>query len=176
MRWGLVPFFWKKSLKEVPATFNARAETVAENRTFRESFKRRPCIIPASGFFEWTGEKGESSRIFSRPPTARRSSPSKGCGIAVSIRCDKGGNPLLHDHRVVHEALRPAAESTLREWTASKRAAAPPAGAPSEARRDGNGAAGRAINGAGHGTPTAARRAEKSRAWKQTPEFATPWA
>jgi putative SOS response-associated peptidase YedK len=29
MRWGLVPFFWKKSLKEVPATFNARAETVA---------------------------------------------------------------------------------------------------------------------------------------------------
>ena len=30
MRWGLVPFFWKKSLKELPATFNARAETVAE--------------------------------------------------------------------------------------------------------------------------------------------------
>jgi putative SOS response-associated peptidase YedK len=30
MRWGLVPWFWKKSLKEVTTTFNARAETVAE--------------------------------------------------------------------------------------------------------------------------------------------------
>src|SRR5271169_6097011 len=59
MRWGLVPFFWKKSLKEVPATFNARAESVAEKPMFREAFRRRRCIIPASGFFEWTGEKGD---------------------------------------------------------------------------------------------------------------------
>jgi putative SOS response-associated peptidase YedK len=56
MRWGLIPFFWKKSLKEVPATFNARAETIAELPMFRDSFKRRRCIIPASGFFEWTDE------------------------------------------------------------------------------------------------------------------------
>ena len=59
MRWGLVPFFWKKTLKELPATFNARAETVAEKPMFRDSFNRRRCIIPASGFFEWTGEKGD---------------------------------------------------------------------------------------------------------------------
>ena len=58
MRWGLVPFFWKKPLKEMPATFNARAETVSEKPMFREAFRRRRCIIPASGFFEWTGEKG----------------------------------------------------------------------------------------------------------------------
>ena len=59
MRWGLVPFFWKKTLKEVPATFNARAETVGDKPMFREAFRRRRCIIPASGFYEWTGEKGE---------------------------------------------------------------------------------------------------------------------
>ena len=50
-------FFWKKTLKELPATFNARAETLAEKPMFHAAFQRRRCIIPASGFFEWTGEK-----------------------------------------------------------------------------------------------------------------------
>ncbi|MBX3547754.1 MAG: SOS response-associated peptidase [Xanthobacteraceae bacterium] len=58
MRWGLVPTWWKKSLKELPATFNARAETVAEKPMFRSAFKNKRCIIPASGYYEWTGEKG----------------------------------------------------------------------------------------------------------------------
>lgn len=57
MRWGLIPGWWKKPLKELPATFNARAESVAEKPMFRNAFKERRCIIPASGFFEWTGPK-----------------------------------------------------------------------------------------------------------------------
>ena len=48
MRWGLVPWWWKKKIKEMPATFNARAETVAEKPMFRDAFRRSRCLIPAS--------------------------------------------------------------------------------------------------------------------------------
>jgi putative SOS response-associated peptidase YedK len=53
MRWGLAPFWWKQPLKKLPATFNARAETVDTKPMFREAFKRRRAIIPASGWYEW---------------------------------------------------------------------------------------------------------------------------
>ncbi len=53
MRWGLIPSWWKKTAKEAPSTFNARAETVATKPMFRASFKRSRCVIPASGYYEW---------------------------------------------------------------------------------------------------------------------------
>jgi putative SOS response-associated peptidase YedK len=53
MRWGLIPSWWKKTAKEVPSTFNARAETVATKPMFRAAFKRSRCLIPASGYYEW---------------------------------------------------------------------------------------------------------------------------
>jgi putative SOS response-associated peptidase YedK len=55
MRWGLVPSWWNKPLKKLRlATFNARAETVAEKPMFRAAFKRNRCLIPVSGYYEWT--------------------------------------------------------------------------------------------------------------------------
>ena len=53
MRWGLIPSWWKKTAREAPSTFNARAETVAEKPMFRTAFKRSRCVIPASGYYEW---------------------------------------------------------------------------------------------------------------------------
>ena len=53
MRWGLIPWWWKKPLKQMPASFNARAETVADKPMFRDAFQRHRCVIPASGYYEW---------------------------------------------------------------------------------------------------------------------------
>jgi len=52
LRWGLIPH-WAKDEKIGYRTINARAETVATLPAFRDAFKRRRCIIPASGFYEW---------------------------------------------------------------------------------------------------------------------------
>ena len=52
LRWGLVPS-WAKDLSIGSRMINARAETVAEKPAFRAAFRRRRCLIPADGYFEW---------------------------------------------------------------------------------------------------------------------------
>src|SRR5208282_1405449 len=64
MRWGLIPGWWKKTTKEVPSTFNARAETVAQKPMFRSAFKRSRCIVPASGYYEWRAVEGGKQPYF----------------------------------------------------------------------------------------------------------------
>lgn len=73
MRWGLVPFWWNKPIKQLKlATFNARVETVAEKPFFREPFKNRRCLMPVSGYYEWESTpEGKQPHYF----TARAGSP-----------------------------------------------------------------------------------------------------
>ncbi|MCQ4190942.1 SOS response-associated peptidase [Methylocystis suflitae] len=66
-----MPIWWKDSLSKLPATFNARAETVAEKPMFRSAFKARRCVIPASGFYEWTGAKGAKTPHYFSAPNGR---------------------------------------------------------------------------------------------------------
>ena len=72
MRWGLVPF-WRngKPIKDTTkgagdgfklTTFNARVETCAGTSTYREAFAKRRCIVPASAWYEWTGDKGAKTK------------------------------------------------------------------------------------------------------------------
>ena len=52
LRWGLVPS-WAKDLSIGNRMINARAESVADKPAFRAAFRRRRCLIPADGYFEW---------------------------------------------------------------------------------------------------------------------------
>lgn len=57
MRWGFVPH-WYKSESDGPLLINARAETIASKPAFADAARKRRCLIPASGFYEWTKDAG----------------------------------------------------------------------------------------------------------------------
>ncbi len=52
VRWGLLPS-WVKDPKTFTLLINARGESAAEKPAFRAAIKRRRCLIPADGFYEW---------------------------------------------------------------------------------------------------------------------------
>jgi putative SOS response-associated peptidase YedK len=61
--WGLVPH-WAKQISIGYKMINARAETVALKKSFRNAFQKRRCLIPADGFYEWKGPKGDKQPFF----------------------------------------------------------------------------------------------------------------
>lgn len=61
MRWGFLPS-WYKTPNDGPLLINARAETIAEKPAFRAAVRARRCLIPASGFYEWSKD-AEGNRL-----------------------------------------------------------------------------------------------------------------
>jgi putative SOS response-associated peptidase YedK len=61
LRWGLIPS-WAKEASMGSRLINARAETAAEKPSFRSAYKRRRCLVPSDGFFEWKKTEGDDSK------------------------------------------------------------------------------------------------------------------
>ena len=57
LQWGLVPY-WAKDAKGGARLINARADGIAAKPSFREAFRRRRCIVPMDGFYEWHTAEG----------------------------------------------------------------------------------------------------------------------
>lgn len=63
LRWGLIPS-WAKNMKIGVHGINARIETVADKPMFRASFRKRRCIVPMNGYFEWQQQKDGKQPYF----------------------------------------------------------------------------------------------------------------
>jgi putative SOS response-associated peptidase YedK len=120
MKWGLIPK-WAEDRAIGAKMINARAETLAEKPAFREAFKRRRCLIPADGFFEWQaiGKRKQAwhVRLKSGEPfafaglwdqwTAPDGEPVKTCTIVTT-----GPNELMSRfHHRMPVILHPADEA-----------------------------------------------------------------
>jgi len=66
VKWGLVPH-WAKDASGSARMNNARAETVAQKPSFREAYRKRRCLIPANGFYEWKAEGGARQPYYIYP-------------------------------------------------------------------------------------------------------------
>src|SRR5262249_2611622 len=65
VRWGLIPP-WVKDPRTFPLLINARGESVLEKPAFRNAMKRRRCLFPVDGFYEWKEEGGRKRVYFIR--------------------------------------------------------------------------------------------------------------
>src|SRR5476649_274704 len=66
VRWGLIPS-WVKDPRTFSLLINARGESVIEKPAFRAAMRRRRCLFPADGFYEWKEEGGRKRAYFVRP-------------------------------------------------------------------------------------------------------------
>jgi putative SOS response-associated peptidase YedK len=69
-RWGLVPS-WAADPKAGSRAFNARAETLATSPLFRDPFRKRRCLVPVDGFYEWRREGSTRRPVWIHDPSGR---------------------------------------------------------------------------------------------------------
>lgn len=98
MRWGLVPF-WAKDASIGTRLINARSDSLAEKPAFREAWKRRRCLVPATAFYEWQAPQEGSSRTKRPFAVATRRSGDDGAIFALGGLWERWRSPE-HDELV----------------------------------------------------------------------------
>ena len=105
MRWGLVPS-WVKDPRKFTLLINARSETVAEKPAFKNAIKRRRCLIPADGYYEW--QEAERPQAAVLHPSPRR--PPVGFAALAETWIGPNGEETdtrRHRHRAGEPAISP---------------------------------------------------------------------
>jgi len=101
VRWGFLPEWavrprktWEKERAPLKPMINARGETIGVKPAFRQAFKRRRCLIPANGFYEWKGRAGAKVPYYLSPRNQNENMPAFAfAGIWETI-LDPGGGEM----------------------------------------------------------------------------------
>jgi putative SOS response-associated peptidase YedK len=111
LRWGLVPS-WANDIAIGSRMINARGETLAQKPSFRTAFKRRRCVIPADGFFEWAKTSSRTKQPYYITPISdhpfafaglwEKWSPADGSEIETCTIITTTANEILVD---IHERM-----------------------------------------------------------------------
>ena len=105
MRWWLTPF-WSKEVSTRYSMFNAKSETAAKSPAFREPFKKRRCVVPVSGFYEWVRENNTKLPYYITPHDAP--------GMLLAGLWDRWNNPetdeTLESFTILTAAAAPGME------------------------------------------------------------------
>ena len=120
--WSLIPSWSKEPTLKYP-TFNARSETAAEKPTFRDSVKKHRCLIPMSGYYEWSPRGGVKTPHFIHIPGSTLiaaaglyswwSDPDTGATHATTTMLTRDGEAGL---RSIHDRMPVFVESE--DWEA----------------------------------------------------------
>jgi len=112
LRWGLIPF-WAKDRSIGSRLINARAEGVVDKPAFRAAFRRRRCLVPADGFFEWrTLASGRKQPYYIRL--------ASGEPFAMAACGSSGARPRATQLRRSPSSRRPRTPSCARSTTACR--------------------------------------------------------
>ena len=104
MRWWLTPY-WSKAPSTKYSMFNAKSETAAKSPAFREPYRKRRCVVPISGFYEWAKQEveGKVNKVpyYIRPNVqdglllAGLCSSGSMVGARVGVRAGMNGAPAM---------------------------------------------------------------------------------
>ena len=97
MRWWLVPY-WSKGPDSKYTMFNAKSETLTTSRAYKQPFKSRRAVVPASGYYEWVKEAGAKKPFYVEPVGVA------GMGFAVIWETWRGESAIIESCSIVTTA------------------------------------------------------------------------